>query len=172
MPRDKMEVPDFDSLFDFGGSDFEGDIFSEDFFDFDFDFGEEDSIIENRFIKPRIKANMERFVSSDNATKLAQEIQFQSGDRVDCYVTGNFVFGDFIEAFMLCHDVTATKMTVATLSMNADNIGMLISLLNNERVQKMDLLVSHYFYANERGRGGFIPLIQETLGRTTDSVWQ
>lgn len=52
MTRDKMEVPDFDSLFDFGGSDFEGDIFSDEFFEFD--FGEEDSIIENRFIKPRI----------------------------------------------------------------------------------------------------------------------
>lgn len=147
-----------DNAFDFGGMDL-GDT-DELLGNFDFDFGDDDPFAENRFVKPKIKVRKESFVTANNALKLAQDIDFHRGDRVDCYVTGNFVFGDFIQAFMDTYKIKARKMTLATLSMNAENIAMLANLLLQEQVDELNLLISSYFYAYERNTGGFIPLIQ------------
>lgn len=163
--------------------DFTADLFNfEDAFDFgtpnlDLDFGEgfnqhrdifeilnEDyDLLEPRFHKAKIQKHRKGFATARNARTLAEQIQFKAGDRIHCFVTGDFIFGDFIEAFMDLYDVTAKSLTISTLSLSEDNIEMLGSLLYSDRVQELNLIISYYFYANERSN--MMPLIYTTLGQ-------
>ena len=71
-----------------------------DFFDFD---PEEEADTENRYVKPKLVPMKTDQVLYDNAAKLARELKIEAGSRYDCIVSGSFIFGDFIGAFMVLH---------------------------------------------------------------------
>ncbi len=118
-----------------------------DFFDFD---PEEEADTENRYVKPKLVPMKTDQVLYDNAAKLARELKITPGSRYDCIVSGSFIFGDFIEAFMVHNQCVAQKMTITTLSLSQENIDSLANLLHKGYIKQLDMIVSDYFYSHER----------------------
>lgn len=106
---------------------------------------------ENRYIKPpKVKEIPYRKLKYDKAVDLVHDIDFQSLDRVFCIVSGNFVFSDFLEAFIVENNILVEEMTISTLSYSQHNIDSLKALIEGDFVQKLDLIISDYFYSHER----------------------
>ncbi len=97
----------------------------------------------------------------DNAVKLAKDLYLDKGERYDCLVSGNFIFGDLIEAYLVQHRAKALKMTISTLSLSQNNVDSLANLLNAGYVDELQLIVSTYFYGNEVN--SLIPYIYKNL---------
>ena len=117
----------------------------------DFSFGQIDMNIDKRIHKPKkIRSFKDSAIAYENAEKLAKELKIGKGERYFTFIAGNFVFGDFIEAFCTENDLFIKKMTISTLSMSEINVDSLANLLINKFVNKLDLIVSDYFYSNER----------------------
>lgn len=149
-PKNEPEpgVDSIDSL------DFLGDIgnieipdINLDLFDFDPD---EVADVDNRYVKPKLVPMKQEQVLYDNAVKLAREIKITAGSRYDCLVSGSFIFGDFIEAFMTLNNAKAVGMTITTLSLSQENIDSLHTLLVNGYIERLNMIVSDYFYSHER----------------------
>lgn len=125
---------------------------SFDFKEDDFSF-EENINIKTRFIKPP-KQKLLKFsqIKFSNAQKLVEEIDFKSLDRVFCRVDGKFIFGDFIEAFIVKNNILVKEMTLETLSLSAENIISLETLITKGYLQKLHLITSDYFFSHERNK--------------------
>lgn len=170
MDKIELNMPDFgeifggDDAFDFGVSNLDIE-FGEGFTQYKglFDILNEGNEFEPRFLKAKVQRHKQDFVTAKNARELAERIEFGAGDVIHAYTTGDFVFGDFLEAFMQVYDVTAKKITISTLSMSEDNIAMLGALLLDGKVDELNLIISYYFYANERHDK--MPMIYTTLGQ-------
>lgn len=93
-----------------------------------------------------------RLVRYENAQALAHDIGplTDIGARVHAVVSGNFIFGDFIEAWAVANDWLIPDLHVATLSLSGDNIDSLANLLHGDYVQRLHLYVSDYWFAHER----------------------
>jgi len=92
----------------------------------------------------------ERFIKYDYAEKLANDIKIGRNERVSVIVNGSFIFGDFIEAFILKHNIKVKEMTLCTLSYNENNIDSLKNLIDNEWIDNLNIIVSDYFFGHER----------------------
>lgn len=128
-----------------------------------FDITDEEDGIETRYTKPRLQRRHADFVRYDNAVKLARALRLDKGERADAIVSGNFIFGDFIEAYLVEHRAHCPRMTIATLSLNQNNVDSLHNLLQAGYIDDLTLIVSVYFWAYERK--ALIPYIYERLDR-------
>ena len=127
---------------------------------FDFIPGE-DAETENRYVKPRLVAMRNEMVMYEHAVQLAREIKITAGARYDCIVSGSFIFGDFIEAFLTLNNCRATHMTITTLSLSQENIDSLANMMEKGFIDRLDLIVSDYFYSHERNT--LVPYIYHRL---------
>lgn len=134
-----------------------------------FDILPEDTDREARYIKPKVPTMKKGFVRYDNAVKMARELYLNKGERYDCIVGGNFIFGDLIEAYLVQHHAKAVKMTISTLSLSQNNVDSLANLLRAGYIEELCLVVSTYFYGNEAH--ALIPYIYENLD-TGDGKFQ
>lgn len=126
------------------------------------DAGDGVGMEETRYTLPKIAHYSEReFVLYDNAAKLAREIKVTEGMRSDAFIAGSFIFGDFIEAFMTETPCATEEMTISTLSMSQENVDSLRALMDHGYIQNLNLIISVYFWANERN--GLLPYIYKTL---------
>lgn len=114
-----------------------------------FDIQEDEADSENRYSKPKVYNVKSEFVMYDNAVKLAKELRMDYGERSDVFVSGSFIFGDFIEAYLTTHHAKAKKMTISTLSLSQNNVESLHNLLKCGYIEELNLIVSVYFYGNE-----------------------
>ena len=106
-----------------------------------------------RYIKPPKQKDIPyKKLKYINAQKLAIDIDFKELDKVFCIIDGSFIFGDFIEAFILHNNINAIEMQISTLSYSQDNIDSLENLIKNDYIQKLDLIVSDYFYSHEKNK--------------------
>jgi hypothetical protein len=127
---------------------------------FNFDFNIEPE--RKRYIKPTKKNGIKaKHVVYQNAKKLAKDIDIKRLDKVFCLTSGNFVFGDFLEAFIVENKFLLKEITIATLSLSSDNIDSILNLHEFGHVNKINLIVSDYFYCHERI--GLIKEIYEKL---------
>lgn len=137
-----FEQPDF--------ADFDGDI-SEIFEmpqDFDSPSFEE---IETRYLKPKLQKTVsEEKLFYERAEKLANDIELAPECRYYVIVNGSFIFGDFIEALIVSKNLHVKEMTISTLSLSQNNIDSLAGLLQGGYVEKLNVIVSAYWYAHER----------------------
>lgn len=117
----------------------------------------------SRFIEPHDWEEIDPLrVKYDNAAKMAAEIgPIPEGFRAFAILDGKFIFGDFIEALIVQNDWLVEDMTISTLSMSQDNIDSLKNLLDGDYVQSLNLIVSHYYFSNERQ--GLMPYLYEKL---------
>ena len=143
----QIEVPEFTT--DFGMATDTDDIDTE--MDFTlFDYDREDNNSDVRYMRPRPARMPTACVRYDNAEALAREIDFKPGMRYDMFVSGSFIFGDFIEAFLRHNNCKATQMTIGTLSMSRENVDSLNLLMDKGFIDNLRLMVSDYFYGHER----------------------
>lgn len=93
-----------------------------------------------------------RLVRYENAQVLARDIGplAEVGSRVHAVVSGNFLFGDFIEARIVANDWLVPDLHVATLSLSSENVDSLANLLHGDYVTRLHLYVSDYWFAHER----------------------
>lgn len=117
----------------------------------------------SRFIEPHDWEEIDPLrVKYDNAKKLADEIgPIPFGFKMFAVLDGKFIFGDFIEALIVQNDWLVDDLTISTLSMSQDNVDSLKNLLDGDYVQSLNLIVSHYYFANERQ--GLMPYLYEKL---------
>lgn len=117
----------------------------------------------SRFIEPHGCEEIDEFrVKYDNADKFAQEIgPIPEGFRAFALLDGKFIFGDFIEALIVKNNWLCEELTISTLSMSQDNVDSLANLVNGGFLRQLNLIVSHYYFANERA--GLMPYLYEKL---------
>jgi hypothetical protein len=125
--------------------------------DVELDFGnlefEEEFLSDNkdRYHNPKpYKGIKDKFVKYSHATRAANYIEIGDGSRSHMVTAGSFEFGDFIEALLKERNAQVKHMSVSTLSMSQNNIDSFANLLHDGWVDKLDLIVSDYFYAHER----------------------
>lgn len=115
-----------------------------------------------RYVEPPKAVEIaEHFLKYKNAEKLAKDIKIDKKSRYFVIIDGSFYFGDFIEALIVENDWNCLNMTISTLSMNQNNIDSLANLLHGDYVQNLNLIVSDYWYANERN--GLLPYVYQEL---------
>lgn len=116
---------------------------------------------ETRYTKPKIFKKPKGFFAYDNALKLAGDLRLDFGERAEIIVNGSFIFGDFLEAYIIKQQACCKKLVISTLSLNQNNVDSLHNLLTHGWIKHLDLVISHYFYSMERH--GLIPYIYRQL---------
>lgn len=130
--------------------------------DMDLDISIADNGFDNRYIKSKVAKDIPAHkLKYRNAIKLANNIKIEEGIRYDCIVAGNFIFGDFIEAFITHNNAKCLQLTISTLSLDQNNVDSLVNLMTGNYVDNLNLIISDYFYAHERG--SLIPYIYDKL---------
>ncbi len=129
--------------------------------DFDVDFKIDDNLsINSRIHKPKYyKPLKSKYIKYDNAVKLAKKINLS--ERTNCILSGNFIFGDFIEALAVEKNMHIERLVISTLSISQENVDSLKNLLVGDYVDRLDLLVSSYFWSHERWK--LVPYIFKEL---------
>lgn len=116
-----------------------------------FDIIDEPDQMGERYLKPKVyKHIQQRNIKYDNAVALASNLTLGKDERANIIVAGSFIFGDFIEAYIRHHNAKIKTMTISTLSLSQDNIDSLAALLKQDFVDELNMIISHYFFANER----------------------
>jgi hypothetical protein len=108
-----------------------------------------------------IKKFQKKKLKYADAIKLAKDINFNENQRYHVLIHGTFFFGDFIEAFIVEHNIHVKKMTISTLSMNKNNVDSLENLLKGNYIDELNLILSDYFYGHEKH--DLVPYIYEKL---------
>lgn len=130
--------------------------------DMDLDISIADNGFDNRYIKSKVAKDIPAHrLKYKNAIELANNIKIEEGIRYDCIVAGNFIFGDFIEAFITHNNAKCLQLTISTLSLDQNNVDSLVNLMTGNYVDNLNLIISDYFYAHERG--SLIPYIYDKL---------
>lgn len=118
-----------------------------------------------RFIEPHDCEEIDEWrVKYSNAEKLAKDVgSLPVNFRAFCILDGKFIFGDFIEALIVENNWEVEDLTISTLSMSKENVDSLANLVNGDYVKSLNLILSHYYFANERHAGGMMPYTYDTL---------
>lgn len=125
------------------------DFFDDINFDFFSDFESQEE--ESRYVKPPKAKNIrEENLLFEHAESLAREINLEGKDHIFVLLSGNFIFGDFIEALFYDKNIWTERLQISTLSMNLNNVISLENLMKGGFVENLDLIVSDFFYSHER----------------------
>lgn len=116
---------------------------------------------ETRYLKPKVYVKPKGFYAYENAVKLARELRLDFGERADVVVNGSFIFGDFIEAYLIAQKAVCKRMIVSTLSLSENNVDSFHNLMAKGWIERLDLVISHYFYSHERYK--LIPYVYKRL---------
>lgn len=133
----------------------------DDSFDFNADdFGfETEHNVETRIIKP--PKSKDKTAMWKNAQKTAAKIDIVPNMNYFGIIDGSFIFGDLIEAILVGKRLRAERMDIQTLSLSQENVDSLATLLIRNYIGQLTLVVSDYFFSNERN--GLIPYIYDKL---------
>lgn len=99
----------------------------------------------------------------DNAIEMAESIDLHEGMRAFCLLSGNFIFGDLIEAMTTLDKWRIDHMTVHTLTMSQDSIDSLANVITMDQPSSLHVIMSDYWYAHERGRDGLLGELHDKL---------
>ena len=147
-------MPDLPS-FDFGLGDIE---FDSELFDF-VDMREptkQDTYERPIIMKPQT-------VCYEYALDFAEQLRLSNETETFAFVSGNFVFGDFVEALVDLGMLSVKRMSLMTLSLNDENIDSIRNIIEWQNVERLDLVVSDYWFAHERHAGGLVDYLFEEL---------
>lgn len=136
---------DVDAELDFDLSDFQ--IFdpnSGGFFD--------ESKTQKRILQPRIDVrDISHKVLFESAEKFAQQIDLRENARTFAWVSGNFIFGDIIEALVTARNMIPREIYICSLSISQENIDSLKNvMLACPELEKLTIVLSGYFYSHEK----------------------
>lgn len=102
-------------------------------------------------------------VCYEHAEAFARDLVIDNEHETFAIVSGNFVFGDFMEALVDLGKLSVRRMSVMTLSLNDENIDSMRNIVEWEGVERLDLVLSDYWYAHERKKGGLVGYLFEQL---------
>lgn len=118
--------------------------------------------VNNRYQRGKVYRPLHKSrITYDNALELARDVHMDKDIRYNCLVSGNFIFGDFIEAFIVHNNVKCKNLTISTLSMDQNNVDSLENLISGNFVDELNLIVSDYFFVHEQK--AIIPYIYKHL---------
>lgn len=104
-------------------------------------------------------------VAFDNAQEMAESLDL-SRDYF-AFVSGKFIFGDFIEALCYVHYLHPLAIYITTLGMGQNNVDSIVNLVDYLGAEKVNLIVSNYFVSVERHK--LVPyMVQEFCGKPVD----
>lgn len=138
--------------------DFEIDFDSNMEFDIE-GFNDTDIISNNRYSLPKLYKKIKTTaVKYDNAVEFAKETQKQilNGEMVCALLSGNFIFGDFIESFAVESNILIDNLTLSTLSLSRENIDSLHNLVSGGYLSELNIIVSDYFWSHNRQNAPYI----------------
>jgi hypothetical protein len=119
-------------------------------------------MFETKILKPKKQyAISKKRVKYENAEKLALETSIEKNSRQFVIVNGTFIFGDFIEAFIIENKLEVEHLIVSSLSADQGNIDSLNNLIFGNWVEKLDLIFSTYFYGYQKNN--MVKYIYDTL---------
>ena len=120
--------------------------------DFFSDIEVDSKLFETRYIKPPKPSKMPvKCIKYDNALKLAEDLGRPEKEfRAYAIISGNFIMGDFIEAYIVKHNLHVKELLVSTLAMSRENIDSLRNLFEGDYVDKMNLILSDWWFSTER----------------------
>ena len=95
-------------------------------------------------------------VCYERAEDFARDLTIDNRTETFAFVSGNFVFGDFVEALVDLGKLSVRRMGVQTLSMNDENIDSIRNIVEWEGVERLDIALSDYWFAHERKDGGLV----------------
>lgn len=125
-----------------------------------------------RILKPRMARDDEVFsrVMFENAEAFAEQINLDPGARTFAWVSGNFIFGDILEALIRKRRVGIKRLYIASLGMSEENIDGLknVMLLMGEELERLVLVVSGYFYSHYKY--DLVPYMYDELDDGTNRV--
>jgi len=141
--------------FDFGLGDFE---LSSDVFDFidDREPTEQETMVRPVVMRPQC-------VAYEYAQDFAEQLRLDNETETFAFVSGNFVFGDFVEALVDMGRLSVRRMSLMTLSLNDENIDSIRNIIEWENVERLDLVVSDYWFSHERHAGGLVDYLFDEL---------
>ena len=95
-----------------------------------------------------------RCVKYEYAQAMAKEIGIlQPGEHINAIVSGNFIAGDFLEAYLFENDLVADEILNSTLSLSRENVDSLKNIQEHRLAGRLGLIVSDFFFAHERRAG-------------------
>lgn len=104
-------------------------------------------------------------VAFENAERMADRIDY--GKDYFAFVSGKFIFGDFIEALCYKKRLAPSAVYLTTLGMSAENVDSIVNLVDYLGCKQVNLLVSHYFAQVEKNK--LIPYMKrEFTGKPVD----
>ncbi len=130
--------------------------------EFNFDFNLDTEEDKNRIMIPK-KFKKPQLIKFEKAVEMSKKIVIEKDSHIFAIVSGNFIYGDLIEAIVVENNANILEMTISTLSMSESNINSLAILLENDYCQKLNLMVSEYFYSHEKYPNGLISNIYKEL---------
>lgn len=128
-----------------------------------FDLGDALGAVETRYVKPPLYVGKRRVPAMyDRAVELVRETAaaILAGERVDAVLSGNFIFGDFFEAFAVETNAFIDDLTLSTLSVSQENVDSLHNLLAGDYLGALNVVVSDYWYSHNRAN---LPYIYQQL---------
>ena len=129
MGKKQVQKNSLDIAFD-SAIDFELDF---DLDDFDLTLGEENEDeggFKTRIMRPKMNVkNVSHKVVYRNAEKLAEKIDLTEGARTFAWVSGDFIFGDLLEALVMKKRISPKKIYICSLGMSQDNIDSLRNII-------------------------------------------
>lgn len=159
--KSKLKKNSLDIAFD-SAIDFELDF---DLDDFDLTLGEENEDeggFKTRIMRPKMNVkNVSHKVVYRNAEKLAEKIDLTEGARTFAWVSGDFIFGDLLEALVMKKHISPKKIYICSLGMSQDNIDSLRNIIEWTDLEQLTILLSGYFYSHEKER--LIPYLYKEL---------
>ena len=115
--------------------------------------GEPKPKIETRYVAPpAFIGTRAHAVRYDNADDFAYECggRIMDGQRIDALLSGNFIFGDFIEALAVRGNLLVDDITLSTLSMSRENVDSLENLIVGDFLQTLNIIVSDFWFSHNR----------------------
>lgn len=109
--------------------------------------------LSTRYCKPKkyrhVSRNMVRY---ERAVELVKDVSVEilAGNTVHALLSGNFIFGDFFEAFAVENDILINDLTISTLAYGKENVDSFRNLIVGDYVESLNLIVSDYFYSHNR----------------------
>ena len=132
--------------------------------------GKDDGVRTCRYTLPRVYETIGAPLMYERARDLAREIELAPGARQFVIVSGNFVFGDVLEALTVGEGrLYPRRVSIQTLSMSRENVDSLRNVVEAcPLMESLRIVLSDYFFAHERRRDGLVPYLCDVLD--TDAV--
>lgn len=127
--------------------------------------GESDGLSTSRYVRPRVYDNVLAEVTYEHACDLVDALELRPGYREFAFISGNFVFGDVLEAMVDRGKVAPRRMTVQTLSMSEENVDSLRNVVDlmGGRLERLRIVLSVYFWGHEHRPGHLVPYLYKAL---------